>query len=90
MPGLRDNPRLSRFELDEQGFTAHADYRRSDGRLIIDYVESPPPLRGAGTAGRLMTAIAEEARREGLKIVPICGYAAAWLKRNRAYSDLVD
>lgn len=89
MSGLRDNTELSRFELDEQGHTAHADYRRTEGELIIDYVESPPPLRGSGAAGRLMTAIAEEARLEGVKIVPICGYAAAWLKRNKAYSDLV-
>ncbi|MCC7266919.1 MAG: N-acetyltransferase [Caulobacteraceae bacterium] len=89
MTGLRDNADLGRFELDEQGHTAFADYRRADGRLIIDYVESPPPLRGAGTAGRLMTAIAEEARLEGLKIVPICGYAAAWLRRSKDYRDLL-
>lgn len=89
MTGLRDNAELGRFELDEQGHTAYADYRRTDDRLIIDYVESPPPLRGAGTAGRLMTAIAEEARLEGLKIVPICGYAAAWLRRSKDYRDLL-
>lgn len=89
MSGLRDNTDLGRFELDEQGHTAYADYRRTDTQLIIDYVESPPPLRGAGTAGRLMTAIAEEARLEGLKIVPICGYAAAWLRRSKDYRDLV-
>lgn len=89
MSGMRDNTDLGRFELDERGHTAYADYRRTDDRLIIDYVESPPPLRGAGTAGRLMTAIAEEARLEGLKIVPICGYAAAWLRRSKDYRDLL-
>lgn len=89
MTGLRDNPELGRFELDEQGHTAYADYRRTADQLIIDYVESPPPLRGAGTSGRLMTAIAEEARLEGLKIVPICGYAAAWLRRSKDYRDLL-
>lgn len=89
MSGLRDNTELNRFELDEQGHTAYADYRRTDTQLIIDYVESPPPLRGAGTAGRLMAAVADEARLEGLKIVPICGYAAAWLRRSKDYRDLV-
>ena len=89
MSGMRDNTDLGRFELDEQGHTAYADYRRTTDQLIIDYVESPPPLRGAGTAGRLLTAIAEEARLEGLKIVPICGYAAAWLRRSKDYRDLL-
>jgi predicted GNAT family acetyltransferase len=89
MTGLRDNVDLGRFELDEQGHTAYADYRRTDDQLIIDYVESPPVLRGSGAAGRLMTAIAEEARLRGLKIVPICGYAAAWLRRSKDYRDLL-
>lgn len=89
MTGLRDNTDLGRFELDEQGHTAFADYRRQEGRLIIDYVESPPPLRGTGTAGRLMAAVAEEARLEGVKIVPICGYAATWLRRSKDYRDLL-
>jgi predicted GNAT family acetyltransferase len=32
---------------------------------------------------------AAEARAEGLKITPICGYAAAWLARSQAFGDLV-
>jgi uncharacterized protein len=79
----RDNRAVSRFEIDEAGQTVWADYRRADGRLIIDHVEAPPPLRGTGAAGRLMTAIAEQARTEGVSIIPLCGYAADWLARNR-------
>jgi predicted GNAT family acetyltransferase len=84
---LRDTG--SRFERDEQGQTSWADYRRTGDRLFIDYVFSPVPLRGTGASGRLMTAIAAEARAEGLKITPICGYAAAWLSRSREFGDLV-
>ncbi|HSV02550.1 MAG TPA: GNAT family N-acetyltransferase [Phenylobacterium sp.] len=87
MSELRDTG--SRYEMDEQGLTSWADYRRQDGRLIIDHVESPPALRGTGAAGRLMTALAAEARRQGLAITPICSYAAAWLHRSKAFRDLV-
>jgi predicted GNAT family acetyltransferase len=87
MSSLRTGP--SRFELDEDGHTAYADYRRDGGRLYIDYVFSPPPLRGTGAAGRLMTLIGEHARDQGLKITPICGYAAAWLARSKTFGDLV-
>jgi uncharacterized protein len=70
-----------RFELGEGVDTVFADYRRAPGRLYIDYVEAPPHLRGTGAASALMQAIVEQARAEGREIIPICGYAAAWLKR---------
>ncbi|WP_374571797.1 GNAT family N-acetyltransferase [Phenylobacterium sp.] len=86
---LRDNAAAGRFEMDEQGMTSWADYRLRDGRLVIDHVEAPAALRGTGAAGRLMAALAGEARARGLKITPICGYAAAWLRRSPEYRDLL-
>jgi hypothetical protein len=75
--------------MDEQGLTSWADYRRNGDTLVIDHVEAPPALRGTGAAGRLMAAVAADARRKGLKIIPICGYAAAWLRRSKEFGDLV-
>ena len=89
MSALRDNPAARRFELDEAGLTTFADYRRAGGRLIIDHVEAPPALRGSGAAGRLMEGVAQQARREGLSITPLCGYAAAWLNRHPEHADLL-
>jgi len=78
-----------RYEIVEQGQTVYADYRRQGERLYIDYVFSPVPLRGTGASGRLMTAVARKARAENLRITPICGYAAAWLRRSHEFRDLV-
>lgn len=86
-PELRDTG--ARYEMDEQGATAYADYRREGGRLYIDYVYAPPELRGTGASGRLMAAVSANARDRGLKITPICGYAAAWLRRSKEFGDLV-
>ena len=87
MTELRDTG--ARYEMDEQGETSYADYRRDGERLYIDYVFSPVPLRGTGASGRLMAALAADARAKDLKITPICGYAAAWLRRSAEYRDLV-
>jgi uncharacterized protein len=87
MSELRDTG--ARYEMDEQGLTSWADYRRSDERLYIDHVESPALLRGTGAAGRLMAALSADAREKSLKITPICGYAAAWLRRNKEFGDVV-
>ena len=78
-----------RYEMVEDGQTVYADYRRQGERLYIDYVFSPVPLRGTGASGRLMAAVAAEARAQNLKITPICGYAAAWLRRSPEFRDLV-
>jgi predicted GNAT family acetyltransferase len=90
MIAVRDNPAEGRFELEERGLLAFASYRRDGDLLIIDHVESPPPLRGAGTAGRLMDGIAQLARADRLRITPLCGYAALWLRRSREHQDLLD
>ena len=84
---LRDTG--DRYEMDEQGETSFADYRRQGERLYIDYVFAPPALRGSGASGRLMAAVAADARAKALTITPICGYAAALLRRSKEFGDLV-
>jgi len=84
---LRDTG--ERYEMDEEGHTSYADYRLAGERMYIDYVFSPVPLRGTGASGRLMAALAADAKAKGLKVTPICGYAAAWLRRSHEFRDLV-
>ena len=86
MSELRDTG--ARYELDEQGETSWADYRKSGDRIFIDHVEAPEALRGTGAAGRLMAALSADIRAKDLKITPICGYAAAWLRRSKEFGDL--
>ncbi|HWA88811.1 MAG TPA: GNAT family N-acetyltransferase [Rhizomicrobium sp.] len=78
----------SRFELEENGFTAFATYRRSGDTVTIPHVEAPKELQGKGSAGRLMEGIAQLARARGFKIVPTCPYAVAWFKRHPDAADV--
>ena len=66
-----------------------ATYARRGSTLVIPHVEAPPPLRGTGAAGRLMRGVLELARAERLKVVPLCSYAAVWIRRHREFHDLV-
>ncbi|WP_207461955.1 GNAT family N-acetyltransferase [Azospirillum sp. SYSU D00513] len=86
---VKDNPAKSRYELEVDGKIVFADYRRDASTLYIPHVEAPPSLRGTGAAGRLMEGVMETARAEGLKVVPICGYAAMWIRRHEQYHDLL-
>ncbi len=86
---VRENPERGRFELDVGGQTVFARYVRQGSTLVIPYVEAPPALRGTGAASQLMTGVMEIARAEGLKVRPLWGYAAAWIRRHREYHDLL-
>jgi uncharacterized protein len=86
---VRDNADRSRFELAVGGEIAFATYRREADRLVISYVYAPPVLRGTGAADRLMEGVAARARAGGERIVPLCGYARAWLHHHRAHHDLL-
>ena len=79
---MHDNHEMSRFEREENGALVFARYQRSNDQLVIRHVEAAPILRGTGAADRLMREIVDQARSDKVKIVPLCGYAAGWLRRH--------
>ncbi|NBJ12347.1 GNAT family N-acetyltransferase [Microvirga arsenatis] len=87
---VRDNVERRRFELERNGQIAFAAYERRGSDLVIRHVEAAIPLRGTGAASELMQGIVEIARSEGRKITPLCGYAWAWIRRHKEYSDLLN
>lgn len=89
MNPVTDNSARQRFELEEDGKLAFADYRRDGDVLILPHVEADPALRGRGAAGRLMTGIMAIVRERGVKVAPVCSYAVTWLQRHPEYHDLL-
>lgn len=84
-----DNQAESRFEVQENGHLAWADYRIRDGKYFIPHVEAEPALRGTGAASRLMQQIVDHARAEKLVIAPRCSYARAWFERHPEAEDVL-
>lgn len=77
------NTAESRYELVRNGHTAYANIHEEGGTLYIDYVFAPPALRGSGAAGDLMQGITDHAVAKGQSVTPICGYAAAWMRKHK-------
>ncbi len=86
---ILDNQVRSRFEMWESGKLVFANYRLEGDRLVILHVEAPPELRGVGVAGRLMAALLEHARGRHRKVIPVCPYAAAFIRKHPQYQDLL-
>jgi predicted GNAT family acetyltransferase len=86
---MKNNLHVSRFELEAEGLITFANYHLNQNILTITHVETPVEQRGSGFAGKLMEEIAKKARAENLKIIPVCSYAALWLRRHKEFQDLV-
>lgn len=87
-PGVRHEPRAARFVTIVDGVLARLDYQLGEGTLAITHTVVPPAIGGRGIAAALVRAAVEFARDSGLKVIPACAYAEAWLRRHPEYDDL--
>jgi predicted GNAT family acetyltransferase len=86
---VRDNPALSRFELDVNGVTAVANYQLNGGVMTITHTEVPPQARHGGIASQLIAGALQAARARGLKIVPRCSFVKAYVDEHPEVRDLL-
>jgi predicted GNAT family acetyltransferase len=89
MTEVRDNPDEQRYELDVDGKLAIAAYDRRGGAVAFTHTEVPEELEGQGVASKLIEGALADVRRQGLKVVPICEFVAAYLDRHAEDQDLI-
>ncbi len=85
-----NNTTAHRFELAIDGFLGKAWYRLSPGKITFTHTDVPKELAGRGVGTTLAKAALDHARAENLKVVPLCPFIAAYIKKNASYADLVD
>ena len=65
-------------------------YREEGGLWIADHTEVDPAYGGQGIAGKLVSLLAEEARKKGIRIIPECSYVRrAFSKDPEAFRDVM-
>jgi len=78
-----------RFEIQQA--RGLLQYRRSRNELVLVHTEVKPELEGQGIGAELVRSALDYARRQNLKVVPRCPFAAAYIQRHwKEYGDLVD
>ena len=87
---ISHDPTAGRFSTRLDGHEAELVYRHQHGRMVIDHTGVPEAIGGRGLAGALVRAALDYARAEGLRVVPLCSYAASYIQRHPEYADLVD
>jgi predicted GNAT family acetyltransferase len=85
-----NNTSAHRFELHSGESMARLDYRLQNRTIVIVHTEVPPEFAGRGVGAQLVKAALEYARESGLTVLPLCSYAAAYIRRNQQYQSLIE
>jgi predicted GNAT family acetyltransferase len=88
---IRDNIEKHRFEADlGDGSVAIAEYHLLHGKIVFTHTEVPPAHEGQGIGSALIRFGLASARERGLKVIPICPFFAAYIKKHAEEQDLLD
>ncbi|HAO34696.1 MULTISPECIES: GNAT family N-acetyltransferase [unclassified Hyphomonas] len=58
-------------------------------RIIIDHTGVPKALGGMGVGVALVKRAVEDARRDGIKIIPLCPFAKAQIQKHAEWQDVL-
>lgn len=64
--------------------------KAGDTRIIIDHTEVSEELKGGGIGKKMLMAAVEMARKNSLKILPLCPYAKSVFDKDPSISDVLD
>ena len=74
---------------DDEKFIGESTYAKSDKVWIIDHTFVEKSYGGQGIAGRLVAKLVEEARKNDIKIIPLCSFAKREFKLKKEYLDVL-
>lgn len=63
--------------------------RRGPGLISADHTEAPESLRGTGAAAALVQHMIDDARKTGFKVVPVCPYVLAQVRKHPDWADVM-
>jgi len=76
-----------RYELPTDHGLAIAVYREQGDSRVFTHTEVPPEDEGKGLGAKVVRAALEDTRRQGLKIVPLCSFVVAFVRRHPEFDD---
>lgn len=90
LPPVVHDPAAGCFRLQLDGQQAVLEYHLGDGTMVITHTGVPDAIGGRGIAAMLVRAALQQARVEGLKVIPECSYVAVFMQRHGEYADLLE
>lgn len=87
---VTDNPERERYEIAVDGKLAgFAEYRGRGETRTFTHTEVDERFEGQGVGSRLIHDALDDARRQGMHVIPMCPFVRAYIGRHPEYLDLV-
>ena len=87
---VRDNPEKARYEILRDGaLVGGIWYGAAPGMITLVHTEVAREVEGEGIGSRLVAATLDDIRARGLRVVPLCPFVRAYLRRHPEQRDLV-
>ena len=77
---------IATIDGEQAGFIV---YRLRPGLIALIHTEVEERFEGHGVGGKLARFALDQARAEGLQVLPFCPFVNGWMKRHPEYIDLV-
>jgi len=87
---LTVNAEAHDLEMNVDGNIAIIEYELSDGILKLIHTEVPPVLEGKGVGSAIVLKALNFAKENNYKIVPICPFVQAYLKRHPQWNEIIN
>lgn len=84
-----DNIGEERYELDLGTDTALIEYVREPGVVILTHTFVPKRYEGKGIGSEIVRAALEDIRNRQERVVPQCGFVAAYIYRHPEWEQIV-
>ncbi len=87
---VSNDSELSRYEVRQDGALAgYAQYTRTDTEITFTHTSTDPAFAGQGLAKVLAAAALDDARSQGLSVIPQCTFFSGFISKNPEYLELV-
>ena len=87
---IHNNTHKQQFELKTDGKLSIVVYQAIDDEtLALTHTEVDPSLEGHGVGSQLVEGVLEYIEQNNLKIVPLCPFVTAYLKRHPDWNRVV-
>ena len=83
----REQQRYDIFVGSTRG--GYAEYTLDDGVMTFTHTITNPSMRGQGLAGKVVKQALDDARSDGLHVVPQCWFVAQFIDEHPEYRDVL-
>ena len=87
---LSNHPEKHRYEAAIDGQLAgYCEYNLLTNAVMFTHTEVLPAFEGRGVGSAIARHVLDDARAQGLPVIPACQFIAGYIRKHREYVDLV-